>query len=284
MSKKGTKKLKELASCLEFRRMTGWKSSLVWRMISKAKRIALAASPFRRDQRYFARKCHDVNSKSSSDVSMFTVCLRCSRVSTLREIRRRTARFPSYFQRGELIFARASRHTSFFLFLSISLCTCILATLFTFTSRHVDFYLHTHQEITHTANIFEFSKKLLLPYNIPKKCSYLLCVWYLRRTADFYANSYLYEDNDENRILPRHSFHLPNVITDAIYSTFSLYFYVWSAFSGFLQFLISCEYLKIRLPGCGQTVVLIFSRIEGNVESIDSFFRCRAKIFKTHGN
>lgn len=91
-------------------------------MISKAQRIALAASPFRRDQRYFARECHDVNSKSSDDDSMFTGP-RCSRVSTLREIRQRAARFPSYFQRGELIFARASRHTPFFLFLSISLCT-----------------------------------------------------------------------------------------------------------------------------------------------------------------
>lgn len=235
--------------------MTGWKSSLVWRMISKAQRIALAASPFKRDQRYFARECHDVNSKSSSDDSMFTGP-RCSRVSTLREIRRRTARFPSYFQRGELIFARASRHTSLFLFLSISLCTCILATLFACTGGHVDFYLHTHQEITHTRNIFEFSKKLLLPY-ILKKCWYLLCVWYLRRTADFYANSHLYEDNDENRISARHSFHLPNVITDAIYSTFSVYFYVLSAFSGFLQFLIFCEYLKTRLPGYDETVVLI---------------------------
>lgn len=137
-------------------------------MISKAQRIALAASPFRRDQRYFARECHDVNSKSSSDDSMFTGP-RCSRVSTLREIRRRAARFPSYFQRGELIFARASRHTSFFLFLSISLCTCILATLFARTGGHVDFYLHRHQEITHTANAFEFSKKLLLSNNILKK-------------------------------------------------------------------------------------------------------------------
>lgn len=171
MSKKGTKKLKELASCLEFRRMTGWKSSLVWRMISKAQRIALAASPFRRDQRYFARECHDVNSKSSSDDSMFTVCLRCSRVSTLREIRRRTARFPSYFQRGELIFARASRHTCFFLFLSISLCTCILATLFTCTTS---IFIYTHIKKLRTPQTFS---------NFPKSFFFRMI---FRKNVDIY--------------------------------------------------------------------------------------------------
>lgn len=254
--------------------MTGWKSSLVWRMISKAQRIALAASPFSRDQRYFARECHDVNSKSSSDDSMFTGP-RCSRVSTLREIRRRAARFPSYFQRGELIFARASRHTSFFLFLSISLCTCILATLFACTGGHVDFYLHSIRKLRTPQTLSNFPKSFFFRIIFWKKCWYLLCVWYLRRTADFYANSYLYEDNDDNRILTGHSFHLPNVITDAVYSTFSVYFYLFAIFN-FLR-IPKNPSAWIRPNGCPNFLA-------NNVKSIDPFFRCRAKIFKTHAN